>query len=260
MIDRIIHFSDLHIRMFKDHDLYRDVLSEAFIQWRDLSPDRIVFTGDLVHNKNQMTPELFKMIEWVLSNCTKIAKTVIIPGNHDFLNNNIERLDALSPVIELMKDDRLEYYKDMGIYEDENVSWCVYSQYQGNVPPDINEAKGYKIGLFHGPIQGLSTDLGYSFGEEAYNVMKFSGLDVVLCGDIHKRSEFSIPNGKKGYMIGSTIQVDSGESVGRHGYGLYSISEDSYRYFDLHNKRPFLQFKITSINDIEQGKEILTNG
>ena len=78
MIKRLIHFSDLHIRLFKDHDLYREILTTAFSEWKALKPDRIVFTGDLVHSKNQMTPELIEFVAWVLSECSKIAKTIII--------------------------------------------------------------------------------------------------------------------------------------------------------------------------------------
>ena len=58
MINRIVHFSDLHIRLFKDHDQYREILKQMLKEFNDLKPDRIVFTGDLVHSKNQMTPEL----------------------------------------------------------------------------------------------------------------------------------------------------------------------------------------------------------
>jgi DNA repair exonuclease SbcCD nuclease subunit len=136
-----------------------------------------------------MTPELIEMVSWLLLECSKIAKTIIIPGNHDFLTNNTERLDALTPVINSLDNENIVYYKDRGVYEDQNISWCVYSQYQGNIPPDLNDATGIKIGLFHGPIQGMKTDLGYDFGDHAYEISKFDGLDVVLCGDIHKRQE-----------------------------------------------------------------------
>jgi hypothetical protein len=40
--------------------------------------------------------------------------------------------------------------------------------------------------LFHGPIIGLYTDIGYKF-ETGYEVDKFDGCDLVLCGDIHRR-------------------------------------------------------------------------
>ncbi len=238
MIKKLVHFSDLHIRLFKDHDLYRSILEDAINQWKETKPDRIVFTGDLVHSKNQMTPELIEMVSWILKECSYIAKTIIIPGNHDFLVNNIDRLDALSPIIESLNNNNIVYYKDRGVYEDENVSWCVYSQYQGNIPPDISEAKGIKVGLFHGPIQGMTTDLGYDFGDHAYDVEKFDGLDIVLCGDIHKRQEFSFKTGK-GYMIGSPIQQNIGESIRNHGFGTYDFGTKEYIYTDLENPKNF---------------------
>ena len=258
MIKKIVHFSDLHIRLYKDHDLYRSILESAIKQWKVLSPDRIVFTGDLVHSKNQMTPELIEFVAWILTECANISKTIIIPGNHDFLTNNIERLDALTPIINSLNNSNIVYYKDRGVYEDDNISWCVYSQYQGNIPPDISEARGIKVGLFHGPIQGMKTDLGFDFGEEAYNVEKFNGLDVVLCGDIHRRQEFNFKTGK-GYMIGSTIQNNIGESIGRHGYGVYDVETKEYGYVDLDNPKPFLKFEIKSFEDIENGTELLKN-
>ena len=258
MIKTLVHFSDLHIRLYKDHDLYRSILETAIEQWKELSPDRIIFTGDLVHSKNQLTPELIEFVAWILTECSNIAKTIIIPGNHDFLTNNTERMDALSPIINSLNNSNIVYYRDRGVYEDENISWCVYSQYQGNIQPEITEANGKRIGLFHGPIQGMKTDLGFDFGEEAYDIEKFDGLEVVLCGDIHKRQEFKFKTGK-GYMVGSTIQQNIGESVGRHGYGIYDVETKDYSYVDVNNPKPFLKFTIKSFEDIENGTERLKN-
>lgn len=258
MIKTLVHFSDLHLRLFKDHDLYRLILTDMLNQFKEIKPDRVVFTGDLVHSKNQLTPELIEIVSWLLNECSKITKTIIIPGNHDFLTNNTDRLDALSPIIDSLNNKNIVYYKDRGVYEDENVSWCVYSQFQGNIPPDINEAKGAKIGLFHGPIQGMTTDLGYDFGDHAYDIEKFNGLDTLLCGDIHKRQEFNFKTGK-GFMIGSTVAQNYGESVTKHGYGIYDIETKEYKYVDLHNPKPFLKFTISSFEDIENGTELLKN-
>ena len=85
MINKIIHFSDLHLRLFKEHTRYRTILTEAMNEWKVESPDRIVFTGDLVHSKNQMTPELLEIVSWTLTECAKICKTIILIGNHDFI-------------------------------------------------------------------------------------------------------------------------------------------------------------------------------
>ena len=45
MINKIVHFSDLHIRLFKDHELYREIVTNMLQQFSDAQPDRIVFTG-----------------------------------------------------------------------------------------------------------------------------------------------------------------------------------------------------------------------
>ena len=258
MIKKIVHFSDLHIRLFKDHDLYRTILQDMFKQWGEIAPDRIVFTGDLVHSKNQMTPELIEMVSWVLMECSKIAKTIVIIGNHDFLENNMSRLDALSPIIDSLNNENIYYFKNKGVYEDENIDWVVYSLMDHNIPPDITTTSNKKIGLFHGPIVGLSTDVGYKF-EEGFDTSRFMGCDLVLCGDIHKRQIFDIPGKKKAYMIGSTVQQNFGETVKNHGYGVYDVDTDDYSFVDLHNPKPFLVFKMDDYSIIETGEEILKN-
>ena len=258
MIKRLIHFSDLHIRLFKDHDLYKMILESALNEWRSLKPDRIVFTGDLVHSKNQMTPELVEFVAWVLTECAKLTKTIVIIGNHDFLENNNTRLDALTPIIDSLKNDDIVYYKNRGVYEDENINWCVYSLMDHNIPPEIPQNGKVNIGLFHGPIQGLYTDIGYKF-EDGFDSDKFSGCDLVLCGDIHKRQIFDIPGNKKAYMVGSTIQQNFGESIGKHGYGVYDVEKNEYDFIDLPNPKPFLKFHINSFDNLVDGSEKLVN-
>lgn len=291
MIKRVLHFSDLHVRLFKDHEQYRNILKFAFKEWDDLNIDRIVFTGDLVHSKNQMTPELIDFVAWTLTECAKISKTIIIPGNHDMVESNLTRLDALSPIIQSINNPNIVYYKDRGVYEDENINWCVYSLFQHNLPPEINNThdKTY-IGLFHGPIQGLYTDIGYKF-EDGYDKSKFSGCDIVLCGDIHKRQTIylnesmeinsNVKNSyqKKGWgmtkefgnnrvqisreipiiQVGSFIQQNFGEKTTNHGYGIYDVMEDDYSFVDVPNSKPFLSFFINSIDCLEEGSEKLVN-
>jgi hypothetical protein len=60
-------------------------------------------------------------------------------------------------------------------------------------------------------------------------------------------------------MIGSTIQNNIGESIGRHGYGVYDVETKKYDYVDLFNPKPFLKFFITSYEDLENGSEVLKN-
>ena len=126
MIKKLVHFSDLHLKLFKDHDLYKSILGNMLSQFQEIKPDRIVFTGDLLHSKNQLTPEVIEVASWILTECSKIAKTILIAGNHDALINNNDRLDSLTPIIDNLNNPNIVYYKNRGVYEDENVSWCVY--------------------------------------------------------------------------------------------------------------------------------------
>jgi len=100
-----------------------------------------------------------------------------------------------------MDNDNIVYYKDRGVYQDENIDWVVYSLFEHNIPPVIEKSDRLKIGLFHGPIVGLYTDIGYKF-ETGYEVSKFEGCDIVLCGDIHARQTV---------YLDSTIEIDESE-------------------------------------------------
>ena len=257
MIKKLVHFSDLHLRLIKDHDLYKTILTDMFNQFKEIKPCRICFTGDLVHSKNQVSPELIEMVRWVLDECSKIAKTIIIVGNHDMLESNLSRLDTLTPIIQSMDNDNIVYYKDRGVYQDENIDWVVYSLFEHNIPPIIEKSDRLKIGLFHGPIVGLYTDIGYKF-ETGYEVSKFEGCDIVLCGDIHKRQTIYLDKTPI-IQVGSTIQQNYGENIKKHGFGIYDVINDKYSFVDLDNPRPFLKFEINSFEDIIDGKEKLLN-
>ena len=60
-------------------------------------------------------------------------------------------------------------------------------------------------------------------------------------------------------QIGSFIQQNIGESIKRHGYGIYDVETKEYSYVDLPNPKPFLKFSIKSFEDIENGTEKLQN-
>lgn len=266
MVKKIIHIADLHIRTIQMHDLYREqfekLLSELRVHhwnWveQGLTWDniRIVVAGDIAHQKINISNEQLMLTSWFLRELSNLGNVVIIPGNHDFLENNTQRLDSISPVVELLDNENITYYKDSGDYIDENIQWVVYSLYQHNSRPEFtkDETK-ITVGLFHGPIMGLSTDLGYEF-EDAYDQLNFVDLDLLLCGDIHKRQQFTLPNGGHAIMVGSLIQQNFGETVKHHGYGIYDVETNEYTFHDLPNEQPFLHFRINDIKDIENETE-----
>jgi DNA repair exonuclease SbcCD nuclease subunit len=271
----IIHLSDLHIRNNQLHDLYKrqfDLLLEELNEKLYVNNDdddlhsfdvRIVITGDLFHQKINISNEQILLASWFLGELSNLGRVVIIPGNHDFLENNMERMDSISPIVELLQNPDITYFKDSGVYNDENIAWVVYSLYQHNQRPqfskdDVQFRERLYVGLFHGPIQGMSTDLGFTF-DDAYDRLNFVDLDLLLCGDIHKRQIFKLPNGGDAVMLGSLIQQDFGEGIKNHGYGIFDMGIKKYEFHDLPNEQPFLYFKIQDIEDIEKEREHLVN-
>jgi DNA repair exonuclease SbcCD nuclease subunit len=270
MVKKIIHIADLHIRTIQLHELYKMQFERFLISLKEFSEDwsdenikwdevRIVIAGDIAHQKINISNEQLMLTSWFLKELTKFGKVVIIPGNHDFLENNVQRLDSISPVVDLLDNPHIVYYKDRGVYVDDNIDWVVYSLYQHNQRPDFKkEDDRFRVGLFHGAIQGMSTDLGFKF-EDGYDRLNFVGLDLLLCGDIHKRQTFTLPGGGNAVMIGSMVQQNFGETVKHHGYGIYDVKTNKYTFFDLKNEQPFMHFRISDIKDIEDEKETLVN-
>tara|TARA_R110000851_G_scaffold297646_1_gene452958 strand:- start:1562 stop:2119 length:558 start_codon:yes stop_codon:yes gene_type:complete len=184
---------------------------------------------------------------------------VYLIGNHDFLENNMDRMDAITPIVKSLNNPNIVYYKDKGCFEDENILWCVYSLKNNNERPNIPlKTDKYKIGLFHGAIEGSTNDFGFIFSD-GYSVDRFDGCDVVFAGDIHKKQTYKIPGNKKAYMVGSTIIQNFGESVKNHGYGVYDIKKEKYKFYTLKNTQPYLNFRIRDIDDLENEREILIN-
>ena len=272
MVKKIVHIADLHIRTIQLHDLYKEQFEkfifelgkkvyewvEEGVNWDEI---RIVIAGDIAHQKINISNEQLMLTTWFIRELTEFGKVVIIPGNHDFLENNTQRLDSITPVVELLNSPHITYLKDSGDYvdTDANIQWIVYSLYQHNARPNFVKQEGLlTVGLFHGPIQGMSTDLGYQF-EDAYDRLNFVGLDLLLCGDIHKRQTFKLHSGGPAVMIGSLIQQNFGETINHHGYGIYDTESKEYHTYDIENEQPFLHFSISDILDIENESEKLLN-
>jgi hypothetical protein len=58
---------------------------------------------------------------------------------------------------------------------------------------------------------------------------------------------------------GSLIQQGFGESVSKHGFLLWDIESRTFVEHDIASRYGFYQFKINSLDDIEEGTERHTN-
>jgi DNA repair exonuclease SbcCD nuclease subunit len=263
MVKKIIQISDIHIRTFKRHDEYNEQFEKFYQMAAEEKPDRIVITGDIVHQKIQMSPELVDMVQNFLTKCSNIAKTIVLIGNHDFLTNNMERLDALTPVINTMNNPNIMYFKRSECVEDDNIVWVPISLMDENKVPESFDPKNKDkdkiyIGLYHSPLTGIKTDLGFEFGE-VYSLDNFNGLDWVLAGDIHKRQVIKESNPTI-IMVGSMIQQNFGETLSSHGYCSINLETNKFNFVDIPNDYGYYQFKLKSIDDLDTGSEDLLNG
>jgi DNA repair exonuclease SbcCD nuclease subunit len=262
MITKIAHIADIHFRNIQRHSEFRAICENFVDQMRRIKPERIVIAGDLVHSRNQISPELVNELSWFLLECSKVTgKVVIIPGNHDIVEQNKERMDAITPIHNALDVDNIVYYKKSGLYQDENVVWSVFSIFDNHMPPENLEMRPYEgtyVGLYHGTIVGATNEMGFKFTHGA-ELTKFSSCDVVLCGDIHKRQVFRV--GKTPViMVGSFIQQNFGETVSEHGFNVVSLgTEITYEFHDIENPVKYLTFKISDISDIEEQNELLIN-
>ena len=279
MIKKIIHLADIHLRTFKLHKEYSEAFDETvkkintLIQDYDRDEVRIVIAGDYVHQKITISNELLVIGTKFLKRLEGLAPVIIISGNHDTLEGNKDRLDSITPMVNLLSDLDITYYKDESdCYLDDNIVWCVYSIFDENKTPDIYKSmkkfgndKTY-VGLFHGPIVGLKTDLGYEFDHGA-DKEKFSGCDFVLCGDIHKRGGLIYEEQVNEFetkqipiiMSGSLVQQNYGENINNHGFLYWDVEDRTYEEVNIETDFGFYLFNIKSLDDIENDNEILIN-
>jgi DNA repair exonuclease SbcCD nuclease subunit len=269
MVKKIIHLADIHIRTFRQHDEYKEVFRTLINQLTDLLVDykkeeiRILIAGDLVHQKIVISNEQLMLGSWFLRKLEEIAPVILIAGNHDLLENNKDRIDSITPMVQMLPDANINFFKESRCYLDDNIVWCVYSIFEGNSRPDIEAAriefgpdKKY-VGLFHAPVLNAKTDIGYDIDHGA-GLDIFEGCDMVMLGDIHKRQVFF----HKGIPIAypsSLIQQNFGENVSKHGFLEWDVDTCKFDEHDVDNKYPYFQFKIKSLEDLEAGTEKITN-
>jgi DNA repair exonuclease SbcCD nuclease subunit len=192
-VEKIYHVSDIHLRNVQRHREFRSVFDNFYEQVKsDALENAIIFIGgDIAHAKTEMSPELVAEIADFFTKCAKIHPTVLIAGNHDCNLNNPDRLDVLTPIVDMLDNDNLFYLKQTGVYRLGDVAISVFgifddpSEYiKGR---DITDkAISTKIAVYHGAIKRSRTDVGYVVMGGDVPIYMFDDYDMVLLGDIHK--------------------------------------------------------------------------
>jgi len=234
-IDKIYHVSDIHIRTLKRHGEYRQVFENLFeyINKTATSNSIAVVTGDIVHSKLDMSPELVQMLVDFF-NGFKIP-TIVILGNHDMNLNNMHRIDAVSPVLDVIRNPNIHFIKDNGLFELGGVTWNHMAV--DKTPADYIRAKdftaSYKIALHHGAVNTAKTDIGYQISNEHVTTELFAGHDITLLGDIHKPAQFLDDACTIAYP-GSLIQQNHGEALD-HGILVWDLQKKTADFVQIEN-------------------------
>lgn len=278
MIEKIIACADIHIPQYRGIDELKVILSTFIEKSREIigkNPEkvRIAVLGDIFHTKTSITNESIMCAHWFFSELDKLCKTYVIAGNHDFLMNNMDRMDSLTPLFEMGKYKNVIYLdKELdfksGIYRDENVAWCLYSSFDGFRTPDISmyrtahekEEISY-VGLIHGDINGAVSSTNYKT-ERGLEPKLFCDCDFVIAGHIHRFQEI-VSDGVPIVYCSSIKQQNMGEGVINHGFVVWDIQDYEYPEYKFKEIKDtdggFYKFSLTRLEDLKKDKEEFIN-
>jgi hypothetical protein len=243
-IDKIYHVSDIHIRTLKRHREYREVFRNLFdhIAQHATNNSIAVVTGDIVHSKLDMSPELIDILVEFFDGF--MIPTVVILGNHDMNLNNMHRTDAISPIINVIKNPNIIFVKENGLFEIANV---VFNHMAVDVPPTEyikadQFTAAYKVALHHGAVNTARTDIGYQISNEHVGIDLFEGHDITLLGDIHKPAQF-LDNDRTIAYPGSLIQQNHGEALD-HGILVWDLPDRTAEFIPIHNDYGYVTLEV----------------
>lgn len=241
MIKYIHHISDVHIRLLKRHSEYVQVFNNLYTKIREnLDESVIVLTGDLVHSKLEISPELIDIASKFFVNLANLTKVIIIPGNHDCNLSNLSRLDTLSPMIENLKHKNIIYSKNTEVIEIDNIQFAhssIFSEKKDYIKASELEQDKIKIALYHGVVGGADFG-GFMVKSADMNVSDFNGFDIVLLGDVHGNQRLQYKNviEKKPeiWYAGSLLQNNYGEGLNK-GYLLWNVNLGTPEFIPVGN-------------------------
>ena len=223
---KIVFISDIHIRNVSRFEEYSKVFTTTIKQIKYLKPDYIFNGGDTFHQKLTLSPESIILARKFFLELGKICPVYSIIGNHDCNVNNLDRLDAVSSVLQDIPNNFVIKYS--GIYKIDNelnIGLCSILDDQSKWPMTGLDTSKINIGLYHGALVGAVNDQNFKLESSTLSPSLFKEYDFVFAGDIHSY----FPYGKdvknpRLWSIGNLIQQNFGEAE-KKGF-LYLEIED----------------------------------
>jgi len=185
---KIAHIADIHWRGLSRHEEYREVFTAFAKRAKEMGAEHIFVGGDIFHTKTSgLSPEYIEQMSWWLNTMAESAEVHLTLGNHDGNLVNLSRQDAVSPIVEALKNPRIHLYKKSGVYEfAPGYNWCIFSLFDEEGWSAVSPVHGkINIACYHGPVWGAVTETDWLI-EEGLTVDFFKKFDFCLLGDIHK--------------------------------------------------------------------------
>jgi len=269
--DKIIHFSDIHIRTgdperarYKEYSIVFQHLIQSLRAHSDLSKAVFLITGDLFHHKGKIEPAGIKLANQLFTNLLDIAPVLVICGNHDYRQDDPEIPDMIETLLELYhtrlsnKKYPLYYLNKTGHYTLNNLGFALvdirdtlksYNTFGRNESLEPFPKRDvlrptptdHHIALFHGSVAPREVYERFK-NFNGYPLEWFSEYDYVLLGDIHKQQVHHTGDCKWGYP-GSLIQQDFGERIIEHGYLEWDLTTKKTHFHPVYNPFGFCTLK-----------------
>lgn len=209
---KIVHLSDIHLQPRVNKSFVETIISRT----RELKPDYIVITGDLV--QAGLDDFVDTPLRHFVEQCSKIASTYVVTGNHDIASGSFDDFSFIlnSSNVKLLVDEAVWLSEEnegglvlMGLAEREN---------QANLPKPMlqpieltKEMEKYpKILLVHRPEHF-----------ERYMDDKTKAPDLVLSGHTHA-GQIRLP------ILGGAFAPGQGKFP-KYDFGLFSFSQDKVK-------------------------------
>lgn len=254
IINKLYHISDIHIRRYDRHAEYEIVFNNLYKYLnnnysKNNNNSLIVITGDILHAKDNLTPDCVVKCYKFLKSLADIMPVILIAGNHDMVESNKTIKDSIDAILSSRNIDNLYYFKNSGIYKYGNIIFGASSLLDNKFikAEDIENHSDFNneilIGLYHGPVGSCSTAVGVVLNGDK-QVSDFDNYDYVLLGDIHK---FQYMNSKKTIAYASSlISQNFAEVDDYHGLLVWDLVEKTSSYKIIDN--PYRYMKIDMID------------
>uniref|UniRef100_A0A6C0HW48 Calcineurin-like phosphoesterase domain-containing protein n=1 Tax=viral metagenome TaxID=1070528 RepID=A0A6C0HW48_9ZZZZ len=262
-IHTIYHISDIHIRRYDKHAEYEIVFSNLYKYLNSINNDKstslIVITGDLLHAKDNLTPDCVIKCYKFLKMLADIMPVILIAGNHDMVESNKTIKDSIGAILNERSIDNLYYLQHSGVYKYGNIIFGASSLLDNQFikAADIyHHSDNILIGLYHGPVGACSTAVGVVLHGDK-QIDDFIGYDFVLLGDIHKFQYMNNQNFNNTMAYASSlISQNFAEIDEYHGVLVWNLIDKTSHYQIIDNPYRYMRIDIVGGNVLYNDKQI----